>query len=406
MIKKIVCLFFIIILTGPFLAGTKALGAQALGAQGEQDDHALPSLGETMEKQEQSLDLRELEEFIKEVDQEVNSYLPEISLSGIIRSFKNGELSLQPQEVLKGILRYFFVEITANLTLLGKLLTIAVVCAVLQNLQGAFERGSVAKLAYFVCYLALIAIAIGSFRAAVATGLASINRMVDFMRLLLPVLLVLMTAMGGLTSVALLQPFLMVFLSFMGTFTQGIIFPLIFLTAVLSIADNVSPGFKVTRLTGLFKQITKVGIGLVLTLFIGVITVEGVAGAVVDGVTLRTAKFMTGAFVPVAGSMFADALDAVMGGTLVLKNAIGITGVIVLGVLVLFPVVKILSIAVIYHLASALLQPLGDNMMAQTMEDMAGCLFLSFAAVASVAIMFFLTVTIMVGMTNVTVMLR
>ncbi|MDD4048926.1 MAG: stage III sporulation protein AE, partial [Clostridia bacterium] len=287
-----------------------------------------------------------------------------------------------------------------------KLIIIAVICSILQTLQAAFEKGTVAKLAYFVCYLVIITLAIGSFKLAIDIGLAAITKMVSFMELLLPVLLVLLTAMGGLTTVALLQPFLLLFLSFMSAFTQNIIFPFIFLTAVLAIANDISDNFKVSKIASLFKQLTKVGIGLVLTLFIGVITVEGVAGSVVDGVTLRTAKYVTGAFVPVAGSMFADALDAVIGGSLLLKNAIGITGVLVLAIIVIFPVLKIIAIAVIYHLAAALLQPLGNSQIAQVLDDMSSSLFLTFAAVASVAIMFFMTITIIVGAANFTVMLR
>jgi len=361
---------------------------------------------DALDQQKNALDLGELEQFIQQVDKEVSSYFPDLSLSGMIEAFKKGELKISPQELLKGIARGFILEVSANLDLLGKLLIIAVLCSVLLNLSSAFEQGTVAKMAYFVCLLALITIALGSFNMAVSTGLASINRMVDFMKLLLPILLVLLTAMGGLTSVALLQPFLMVSISIMGIVTQGIIFPLIYLSALISIANNISERFRISRLAGFIKQMTKVGIGLILTLFIGIITVEGVAGGVVDGVTLRTAKFMTGAFVPVAGSMFADALDAVMGGSLLLKNAIGLTGALVLGAIVVFPVLKILAIAVIYRLAAALLQPFGDTLIADTLEDMAGSLFLVFAAVASVAIMFFLAITIIVGTANFTVMLR
>ena len=359
-----------------------------------------------LEQQKNALDLAELEQFIREVDREVGSYFPELSLTGMIEAFKKGELHLSPQELLKGTARSFILEVSANLDLLGKLLIIAVLCSVLLNLSSAFEQGTVAKLAYFVCLLALITVALGSFQTAVAAGFASIDRMVGFMKLLLPILLVLLTAMGGLTSVALLQPFLMVSISLMGVVTQGVIFPLIYLTALISIANTISDRFKVSRLAGLIKQVTKVGIGLVLTLFIGIITVEGVAGAVVDGVTLRTAKFMTGAFVPVAGSLFADALDAVMGGSLLLKNAIGLTGALALGAIALFPVLKILAIAIIYRLAGALLQPFGDTLIADALEDMAGSLFLVFAAVASVAIMFFVAITIIVGTANFTVMLR
>ncbi|MGI6588999.1 MAG: stage III sporulation protein AE [Peptococcia bacterium] len=361
---------------------------------------------EIVENQQQSLDLSELEEFIKELDRDIGSIFPDFSFSQIIEKFKEGDLDLSPQEALKKIIIYFWREVMVNLSLLGKLLVIAVVCTILQTLQSAFEKGTVARLAYFICFLAVITLAISSFKVAITTGITTIDKMVEFMKLLLPVLLVLLTTLGGLTTTALLQPFLLVFLNFMSTFTQKIIFPLIFLTAVLCISNNLSTHFKVSRLVNFFKQITKVGIGLVLTLFIGVISVESVTGAVVDGVTLRTAKYMTGAFVPVAGNMFADALDAIMGGSLLLKNALGLTGVLTLVAIILFPVIKILALAVIYRLASALLQPLGDTLLANTLEEMSECLFLTFAAVTSVAIMFFMTITIIVGTANFTVMLR
>lgn len=396
-IKSVVIVVLMFLIWGP------TLGLSAEGANLEQD---VFSARQIIEAQERSLDLAELEKFIQQVDEEVNSYLPELSLNNLIQSFKEGKIDLSPQEILKDILGYFFHEVGVNLSLLGKLLVIAVICLILHNLQSAFENGTVGKLAYFVCYLALITIAVSSFQVAVTAGLAAIGKMSAFMKLLLPVLLVLLTAMGGLTSAALLQPFLMVFISFMGYFTEGVIFPLIYLSAVLTIANNISDRFKVSRIAGLFKQITKIALGLVLTLFIGVITVEGVAGAVVDGVTLRTAKFMTGAFVPVAGSMFADALDAVMGGSLILKNAIGLSGVVILAVIVLFPVIKIMVIALVYRFAAALLQPMGDSLISDTLEDMSGILFLVFAAVLTVAIMFFLTITIIIGAANFTIMLR
>lgn len=361
---------------------------------------------EILEEQERSVDLGEIERFLQEVDREIGALFPAGSLKEFITKFAAGDIELAPQVMFRQIMVYFWREVILNLSLLGKLLLVAVVCAILSILQSAFEQGKVAKVAYFVCFLVVITLAAGSFKLAISTGLAVIEKMVGFMQVLLPVLLVLLTALGGLTTVSLLQPFLMAFLGTMSIGCQNLVFPFISLTAVLGIANNLSDQFKISQLVSFFKQLTKVGIGFVLTLFIGVITVEGVAGGVIDGVTLRTAKYMTGAFVPVAGNMFADAIDAVIGGSLILKNALGLAGVLVLGALVLFPVLKILVLAVIYRFASALLQPLGDSFLANTFEEMAACLFLTFAVVAAVAIMFFMTLAIIVGMANFTVMLR
>ena len=390
---------------GEAVEAAEAVEAGEAGKLGE----ALPSLltpEEILAEQQKNIDWEELERFLHEVDREIGDLLPAGSLRQLVEKIAAGELQIAPEELLSSIMTFFWRELIVNLSVLGKLLLIAVICALLQSLQSAFEQGTVAKLAHFVCFLVVITLAAGSFKLAMGTGLAAIEKMVGFMQVLLPILLVLLTTLGGLTTVSLLQPFLLVFLSFMSTFCQSVVFPLIGLAAVLAIVNHLSETFKISQLVSLFKQFTKVGLGLVLTLFIGVITVEGVAGSVLDGVTLRTAKYMTGAFVPVAGGMFADALDAVIGGSLILKNALGLAGVLVLGAIVLFPVLKILALAVLYRLASALMQPLGDSLLANTLEDFAGCLFLTFAVVAAVAMMFFMTIAIIVGAANFTVMLR
>jgi len=143
-----------------------------------------------------------------------------------------------------------------------------------------------------------------------------------------------------------------------------------------------------------------------LTLFIGALSLQGVGGAVADGISLRTAKYMSGAFIPVVGKMFADVLEAVIGGSLLLKNAVGLVGLLAIGAISLFPVLKILAIVIIYKLAAALIQPIGDSNIADTIQSMGNSLLLVFASVASVAIMFFLAIAIIITTANVTVMLR
>ncbi len=70
-----------------------------------------------------------------------------------------------------------------------------------------------------------------------------------------------------------------------------------------------------------------------------------------DGITLRTAKFITGNFIPVLGRMFTDATDTVISASLLLKNTVGILGVAILICIAAFPAIKVLSLAFIYKLA-------------------------------------------------------
>jgi stage III sporulation protein AE len=394
--KRINIIFIIIILLSLLINPLLCLASQV----------EANSLQKMAEKQLQVLDVREVEKLITQIDEEMNQFIPQFSINEAIKELKNGNIKLKPQEILNGSIKYLLKEVGANLTLMGKLVLLSVICAVLANLQNAFEKGTIAKLAHAISFLVLITLVISSFQMTMEIGNEAIEKMVTFMQALMPVLLTLLAALGAFTTTAILHPFILVTLGVLSTLFSTIIFPLIYLEAVLKIVNNISDKFKVSRLAGLLKEATMFFLGLSLTLFIGALSIQGVGGAIADGISLRTAKFMTGAFIPVVGGMFADVLEAIIGGSLLLKNAVGLVGLMVIGFITLFPVLKILAIVIIYKIAAALIQPIGDPAIADTIQSMGNSLLMVFAAVATVALMFFLAIIIIVTTANITVMLR
>lgn len=356
-------------------------------------------------EQMQRLDFSQVEQIVEQMNQEVGDYLPSIDWRQMLQDIRRGEVDWNLGTILGGIGRYFFQEVVANSALLVQLVILAVVCAVLQNLQGAFE-GTVGKLAHVVCYLTLITIAIGSFTMAVEVGREATDRMIIFVQALLPILLTMMVALGGFTTVTLLKPFIVGSLGIFSSVINYIVIPLIFLSAVLSIVNQLLGHFRVSRLADLLRQAGIWCLGLVMTLFIGVLGIQGVIGSVADGITLRAAKFATGTFIPVIGGAFADAIDAVIGYSLLLKNSIGILGLIILFGLCLFPVLKIFAITLAFKIAGVLIQPLGDESTGEVLQNLSGSLGLIMVTVASIGLMFFMTITIIVSTGSLTTMLR
>ncbi|MGI6225444.1 MAG: stage III sporulation protein AE [Peptococcales bacterium] len=367
---------------------------------------AMENIPQIVENQLEVLDVREVEKLINQIDEEMNQFIPEFSLNKLIQELKNGEINLNPQALLKGSMKYLVKEVAANLALMGKLVLLAVICAVLTNLQNAFEKGNIAKLAYAICFLVLITLAISSLHMTMEIGREAVTKMVNFMQALMPILLTLLAAIGAFTTTAILHPFILITLGLLSTLFTAVVFPLIYLEAVLKIVNNISDRFKVSRLAGLLKEATMFILGLTFTLFIGALSLQGVGGAVADGISLRTAKYMTDAFIPIVGGLFADVLEAVIGGSLLLKNAVGLVGLAAILFITLFPVIKILAVVIIYKLAAALIQPIGDSNLADTIQSMGNSLIMVFASVATVALMFFLAIIIVVTTANITVMLR
>ena len=365
---------------------------------------AAPAGGE--DKPDPELNLDEVNKYVQKLDREIKQVVPEVDFKGLVYKIARNEVSLKPQDMLGGAAAYVFREVVANWSLLGKLVILAIICAVLQNLTSAFDRSSTGQLSYMVTYLVLVVLAIGSFTLAVDAGREVVDRMVTFMQAILPVLLTLLVAVGGITAAAIYQPVLFVSIALIATLIRNVVLPLILFSAILVLVSHLSPKFKVSNLAGLIRTVAMSIMGVMSTVFLGVLSLQGVAGAVGDSVVLRTAKFATDAFVPVVGGMFSDALEAIVSSSLLIKNAVGIAGVMVILSIMLMPLLKIFCVAIIYKLAGALIQPVEDGQMVNCLNDLGNSLMLVFGVVATAGLLFFFTMTIVVAVGNLTVMLR
>lgn len=363
--------------------------------------------GDLARSQLEQLELTEIESFWLELQRDTGEYLPQFHLRDILLWFVPGQASgLSFSEVLSGLWRFLWREIYHNLSLLGKLLFLAVVASLLKNLEKAFANESIAALTQAIVYLALMVIAMQSFIVAVELGRAAVDRMVELIMAIIPLLLALLASLGNLASAAIFRPLIIFAVNFFATLTRDLVFPLIYLTTILSVVNYFSPRVTVSRLADLLKNVSVWTMGLSMTIFTGLLSIHGVASSVGDAVTIRTAKFMTGAFLPVVGGMLTDAVETVATATLILKNTVHLSGLLLLFYIVVFPLFKILALVFIYKLAAALIQPLGETTLCDCLNTMGNCLALVFAAVAIVSVMFFLAITIIAGASNTSFMLR
>mgnify|MGYP003587814199 FL=1 len=349
--------------------------------------------------------LDHVNQFIATANRELHKDLPLLSAQTIANIAANG-LNTDWKQLWQSIMMLFIKETTANLHLMGKLLFLAVLCALLQNLQNSFENSSISLLSYSTCFIFLTVIALTAFYNALDMVRQTVSTIVNFMEALLPLLLSLLAGMGAFTTAALFTPLMLFVVSSVSILIKDVILPLIFLTGVLECVNYFSDKYRVSNLASIFKQMSVVTLCLTLVLFIGFITIQGVAGGVADGLALRTAKFATTTFVPVVGKMFADTIELVAGASLLMKNAIGIFGVITILVLCALPLVKLISLIFVIKIAGALVQPMGDEKMAKCLDGIGNNLWLVFGALATVVLMLFLAITMIVGAGSMALMLR
>ncbi|MDF0727335.1 stage III sporulation protein AE [Cytobacillus sp. S13-E01] len=366
---------------------------------------ASPPQQELVERQLEKLGIEEITQYWEEITTVYGGFLPE-SQKGSLLEFVRGDKKFSIKEWLLGFLKYLFYELLANGKLLSTLIMLTIFSMFLQTLQNSFEKSAVSKVAYALVYMVLIIIALNSFKVAISYAEEAISTMTNFILALVPLLLALMATSGGLVSAAFFHPIILFLMNTSGLLIQFIVLPLLFLSALLSIVSTLSDHYKVTQLAGLLRNISIGLLGTFLTIFLGVISVQGASAAVSDGITIRTAKFITGNFVPVIGRMFTDATDTVISASVLLKNTVGIVGVAILLLIAAFPALKILTLALIYKIAAALLQPLGGGPVIACLDIISKSVIYIFAALAIVSLMFFLSLTVIIAAGNLTMMVR
>lgn len=352
-----------------------------------------------------NMDFQEIEGFWNNIIHEYGGFLPGIEKQSIVEYIKQaGEFSFK--ELTFGAINYIFHELILNGKLLGTLILLTVLSMFLQSLQNAFETTTVSKIAYAVIFMVLMILALNSFHSAISYASDAIQQMINFTIAFIPLLLALIATSGNIISAGFFHPVIVFLTNISGVFVDKIVLPLLFLSVLLSIVSTLTTNYKATKLASLLRNWSVGLLGVFMTVFLSVVSIQGSVTAVADGVAIKTAKFATSNFIPVVGRMFTDAADTVIGASVILKNTIGLAGVGILLFLVLFPSLKILMIAFIYKFSAALLQPLGGGSIIHCLDIISKSIIYIFAALGIVSIMFFLSITVIILAGNITLMVR
>src|SRR5690625_3699276 len=347
----------------------------------------------------------EIDHYWQRIITDYGEYLPDlekVSFHTLVK--EQGEFSLK--SIFSSLIKFLLHEFILNSQLLGILLLLTIFSATLQTLQKAFSESSISQIAYFVIYIGLIYIALNSFMIAYAYTKETIDTLSGFMIALVPLILSLMATVGSITALAYFHPMTIFLIHTSSVIVSKVVLPLLLLGALLQIVSSLSKHYRMTHLAQMFRTFSLGILGALLTIFIGVMSVQGGVHAAQDGLILKTAKFLTGNLIPVIGQTFTDAADTVLGASLLLKNAVGIVGLIIIVLIVIFPALKLFVIAFIYKLAAATLQPLSDGPVVVSLHTVSQYMFFILACLLTVSLMFFLAIIVLIVSSNVILLFR
>ena len=287
--------------------------------------------------------------------------------------------------------RYFF-------GFLPSFITIIVICilkSMLSGMTASFLDNSTTEVVHIVCYAGVITVLTSGVIGIIKTVVSTINAMSKFAEAVFPVILTLLSSVGGATSVATYSPMLAVLSGGIIKIIVNLIVPAFIATIVFSVVGNLSKTVKLDKLTGFIKTASTWLISVVFGLFATFLTVQGIAGGVVDKFGFNVAKFALSGYVPILGGYLSDGFDLISASIVIVKNAFGYFASMVLVGIVVFPLLKVMAFSLTLRFVSAIVEPIGDERVAKLLHSLAANINLLITALAGVGFLFFIMTMLM-----------
>ena len=302
--------------------------------------------------------------------------------------------------IFDGYLKIFGDEFLNAIKSMVVILIIIVIHSVLKSIIENLGNESTVTVAYFIQYLIIVTIVINTFTDSIEIVKNSILNIVSYMNLYAPILLTLMLASGSLVVSSTSEMILLFAINIIGNILENCIIPLIFISTALSIVSNFSSKIHLSRLSKFFKSATMWILGIILTIFICVLSVEGTLGNSIDNFTAKTSKAAVSTFIPVVGKVMGDSVDSILGSINILKNSVGIIGVVILVSIVLFPIIKVSILWIIIKMIAAICEIIADESIVKLFDEIADSYKVLFGVLVSVSGMFIIGITLILRMTS------
>ena len=356
---------------------------------------------ETIEEQQEEFGISE---FIEQAEEYSGEFFEDIDMNEILENAIKGEVD--NQTLFQKVLSVLGGELVDGLTVLGSILAIVVIHSILKSVSESLENDTISKLIYYVQYILIVTIVMMNFSDIVQIVQDTCNNLIGFMNILIPLLISLMIYTGSITTSGVLEPIILFLINFIGNMIQTLIIPIVLVFTSLIVISKISDNVQIDKLSKFLKSGVVWFFGIVLTIFVAVISLEGTLSSSVDGITAKTTKAVVSSAIPVVGKILGDAVDTVLGCGIILKNAVGVIGIMIVVGICIMPILKLGIFTMAYKLMAAICEPIADKNITSLLDQIGDVYKIFLAILCSVSVMLIVGTALVVKISNTGMMYR
>ena len=319
----------------------------------------------------------------------------------IISGIVSGNITLDYSGVLAYILSFVGTSLDGVLWLLVTIIAVAVLYSVIGGIKSKFSSDTIAKTVHIASMISVLTI-IASTTYSVIDICRNMIEMINMqMSVLFPIILTLMTATGASATAAVYQPALAVISSGIMQLLSVILIPMVLFAFVFMTVGSVSGEMRLNKMAEFVLSAVKWIMGTAFFVMCAFMSVQGITASVFDSISVRTAKFTMSKYLPVIGSYLSEGINLILSGSVIVKNAIGYSAILLLVLSVLPVVIQLIVYSLTLKLAAAVTEPLGNEVMSNYLSKISGLVNVLIALVVGAAFVYFIFILLVVMTGNI-----
>ncbi len=382
--RKIIVILLLVVL----LLSNSTMVAKAETAQ--TDDEQI-----NIDKMLDELDLTNLSALFNGLSDEQKAVFGQDILD-FIRAIANGKDALKTESFLQ-----YLLSVTGSSTLsvapvLLSVIAVVVLINLIGGIRGSSASSQIDSVLNFASVLLCSGIVFVQAFSLISKCAQVVGNIKTQMEVIFPLLFTLMTALGASGSIAIYQPAVATLTISITELLVMFVIPLIIIITVFSAVGRMSSVIKLNGLVKFFTSLAKWVMYSSFFVFMALLSLKGVTASVYDNMSVRTAKFALSKYVPVIGGYLSEGFNLVLAGTVLIKNAIGFSAIVLMLVSVIPTLLSIILLVLTLKLSSGICETLGNERMAGVLSSVSGSISLLVSVLLGVVFLYFVFVLLLI----------
>ena len=347
----------------------------------------------TLQEQfEEQLEASGADELIENAPEQVKESLYDLGLDTI--SFQK-ILSLSPKEFIPYFIDQVQTVIARPVKLLAIVVGIIVLCALMNALKQSMAKDKLKEVFQVVSILCICAAVITPVIDCISKTGKTIFDCSNFLISFVPVLSGVMTAGGQIVTATSYQVFLFWAAELVSVIVSRTLVPFLGIYLAIAITSSMNAEFRLDKIADSLKSFICWSLGGLLTVFVGILSIQGIVASSADTVSLKATKFLISSVVPVVGGALSDALGSVQSCVKLLKTSVGAYGIIIAVMTFLPLLIESISWLLVTKISQVVAEFLGVGGVTPVLKATSSVLSIILAIILCFMMLIIITTTIM-----------